>query len=275
MSNIKQTIQYLLILFILSILVISIIIFVTKTNPQAVVGIYAYILIPAFAAVITRSITHESLKKGALRLGSLRNIALAWTIGVGTALLSFLVPIYLKLGTFDSTYSKLVELISQVGKAPPENAPQFFAFMSIMSLTIFLIPVTLLAFGEEFGFRGYLLPKLLKFGRYKAIFFTGIIWGIWRIPLHSLAKGLSISDLLSLLLTAILFGSILAWLYFRSQSIWVPSLASAAYQSSQALYVLVTDVKPWIIDASGIAVLAGAFAILYFSREFEKIPKME
>lgn len=275
MSNIKPVIQYIIILSVLSILAITAILVAVQINPATAVGIYGYIFIPAISAVIARSLTGERLKKGALKLGSIKNIALAWTIGVGMALLAFFIPILLKLGATDPAYSKFTELISQVGATVPENPPQFFAFMSIMSLTLFLVPATLIAFGEEFGFRGYLLPKLLKFGKHKAIFFSGLIWGIWRIPLFSLTDGLSISNTLSLLLTAVLFGSILAWLYFRSESIWIPSIAGAAYQSSQALYVLITDIKPWIIEFSGIIILSIAVVILYFSREFEKIPEKE
>jgi hypothetical protein len=37
-------------------------------------------------------------------------------------------------------------------------------------------------FGEEFGWRGYLLPKLLPMGKLKAYTFLGAIWGLWHAP---------------------------------------------------------------------------------------------
>ena len=40
------------------------------------------------------------------------------------------------------------------------------------------------AFGEEFGGRAYLLPKLLPFGGRKAILIMGIIWGVWHWPVY-------------------------------------------------------------------------------------------
>lgn len=38
-------------------------------------------------------------------------------------------------------------------------------------------------FGEEFGWRGYLLPKLMPLGKWKAYTLVGIIWGLWHAPL--------------------------------------------------------------------------------------------
>ena len=37
--------------------------------------------------------------------------------------------------------------------------------------------------GEEAGWRGYLLPKLLEFMKpWKAVLLTGVIWGLWHAP---------------------------------------------------------------------------------------------
>jgi membrane protease YdiL (CAAX protease family) len=41
----------------------------------------------------------------------------------------------------------------------------------------------LFAFGEELGWRGYLLPKLMPLGKWKAYVLVGIIWGLWHGPL--------------------------------------------------------------------------------------------
>jgi Type II CAAX prenyl endopeptidase Rce1-like len=51
---------------------------------------------------------------------------------------------------------------------------------------------SVLTFGEEYGWRGYLLPKLLPLGEVKAAIVVGLIWGPWHAPM--LAAGLNYSS---------------------------------------------------------------------------------
>jgi len=41
-------------------------------------------------------------------------------------------------------------------------------------------------FGEEWGWRGLLLPKLLPLGQWRALLFSGAIWGAWHAPIVAL-----------------------------------------------------------------------------------------
>jgi hypothetical protein len=46
-----------------------------------------------------------------------------------------------------------------------------------------LILNVLFAYGEEYGWRGYLLPRLLPLGEIRATLILGAIWSAWHLPI--------------------------------------------------------------------------------------------
>jgi hypothetical protein len=55
-----------------------------------------------------------------------------------------------------------------------------FAYLMLM---VSALVVTLFTFGEEYGWRGYLLPRLLPLGEIRASLLLGVIWALWHLPL--------------------------------------------------------------------------------------------
>jgi uncharacterized protein len=66
--------------------------------------------------------------------------------------------------------------------------PLEYVVLAVIALTF----GSVLTFGEEYGWRGYLLPKLLPLGEVKAAVIVGLIWGPWHAPM--LAAGLNYSS---------------------------------------------------------------------------------
>ena len=95
------------------------------------------------------------------------------------------------------------------------------------------IPINMIfTFGEEFGWRGYLLPRLSPLGGVQAAIITGVVWGLWHAPLIILNDynypGHPWLGVLMMVLFTVALSMIFAWLRFRSGSIWPSTLAHAA-----------------------------------------------
>jgi uncharacterized protein len=76
-------------------------------------------------------------------------------------------------------------------------------------LTLLLIntPITaVLAFGEEYGWRGYLLPKLLPLGEVKASIVIATIWAPWHLPILLAGLNYLNKNPLAVLVFMFLFG---------------------------------------------------------------------
>ena len=76
---------------------------------------------------------------------------------------------------------------------------------------LLLVPVT---FGEEVGWRGYLLPRLLPLGQWRALVLSGAIWGLWHAPVILLGFNYPQHPVLGVLLMATMgaiLGTLLGW----------------------------------------------------------------
>ncbi|RJO73782.1 CPBP family intramembrane metalloprotease [Nocardia panacis] len=112
----------------------------------------------------------------------------------------------------------------------------------LMAMVIPLIPIY---WGEEFGWTGYLRPRLFPDRPLLSVGATALIWAVWHYPLAFFGYVEFGNPLLGLLVwtVSILFQEvILAWLYQSTGSIWTASLAHAG--NNMVLFLLVGQVLP-------------------------------
>ncbi|HEY6252929.1 MAG TPA: CPBP family intramembrane glutamic endopeptidase [Candidatus Angelobacter sp.] len=62
-------------------------------------------------------------------------------------------------------------------------AARAFGGRFAQSLTLGVLVASVFTFGEEFGWTGYLLMRLLPLGRWRAALIYGAIWGVWHAPI--------------------------------------------------------------------------------------------
>ena len=131
---------------------------------------------------------------------------------------------------------------------------------------------TILALGEEIGFRGYLLPHLLKLGRTRALLLSGLLHGVWHLPLllltpfyHGDGNRWLIGPLFLLTLSAA--GVFYGYLRLTSESIWPTALAHGAFNAFWNRFSLLTVavgsplVLEYLAGESGLFTLIGVVAL--------------
>jgi membrane protease YdiL (CAAX protease family) len=134
---------------------------------------------PAIAAFVVRKfITKEGFKDSYLRFGSFKPyLKSAIVIPLLFAI------VYLITSFFYAPDFTLQTFIQQNSLPELHIQPSIFILLIFVS-TFLTSPLInfIPSFGEEFGWRGYLLPKLLPLGKRKALIYSSIIWGLWHAP---------------------------------------------------------------------------------------------
>ncbi len=142
------------------------------------VGIYLFgvfgMFAPAAANLATRLITREGMENSFLALNFKGNgrYYLMSVLAVMAELLCGAVLFY-------AVYLNGMSFAEAFPPAALGEKTASFLFRISYSIVIFFT-----AFGEEWGWRGYLMPKLTRLmGKPAAVIVGGVIWGIWHAPL--------------------------------------------------------------------------------------------
>jgi hypothetical protein len=74
----------------------------------------------------------------------------------------------------------IIDVAAGFGRFEWPQSPML-TFASVLFIgSAFTLPLTI---GEEYGWRGYVLPRLLPLGEAKATFVLAAIWGLWHVPI--------------------------------------------------------------------------------------------
>lgn len=235
---------------------------------------------PAAAALITiRWVTHEKVSSILLRFGP------SWKPYLATALLiplvyvlTYLVTWSLGLGAPDWQLKDFYALVASSG-ADMSTAPApglLLAGMFFASLLVAPVINSLFGLGEELGWRGFLLPRLMPLGKWKAYALLGVIWGLWHAPLILMGfnyPGTPVLGVLMMVLLTTAIGFFINEMTLRYQSAilagWIHGVFnSQGYGIWRALLFANTNpVLGGITGLVGIIILSlfGLVAMRYFA----------
>ena len=150
----------------------------------------AAMFFPAVGVLLTRLITREGFKNAWLKPNVKKHIRyylLAW-FGPGILTLAGMGIYFLLVpGSFDPNCGYM-RLTLEAAGTPVDSLPMPLNLLLLIQTVqaFFLAPILnfVTCFGEEWGWRGYLLPKMKNLlPTVPILLVTGIIWGLWHAPL--------------------------------------------------------------------------------------------
>jgi membrane protease YdiL (CAAX protease family) len=218
-------------------------------KPSATFILMGLMFAPTVANIATRLITREGWSNTLLR----PNFRRGWPLYLAGAFLPILATIvggaiyYLLFpGQFDLTMTWARETGLMVpGPFGEALGPGMFLLYMVAMVLVAIVPFgLLLSFGEEFGWRAYLLPKLMPMGSRKAVILLGVIHGAWHWPIIFMGYeyglgywGAPVVGPLLFLLFTVSLSAFLAWVTLRSGSVWPAAVGHAAINASALMMV--------------------------------------
>jgi membrane protease YdiL (CAAX protease family) len=195
---------------------------------------WALMWTPAAASVVARLVLRKGFTDVSFRLGGRR----AWK-ALGLALIF---PIALGLVAYGIAWTTGLVPFSPrpIGLAAPYVADTASpAVVFVVNLAVAATIVTVFsvrtAAGEEFGWRGYMLTRLIDAGVPRPILASGLIWGLWHVPLilggAYLAGPPPVLASVLWMVTATAFSFAFARLRLETGSVWPAVALHAAWNA--------------------------------------------
>jgi membrane protease YdiL (CAAX protease family) len=193
---------------------------------------------PAIAALIVRAATKEGFKDAKLKLPLLSKLPyFLFALLLPLAIVAAMVFEAKVLGYLPAGFDLAKAIYGIVPAADTGEAAKVAKFANtgpwlIPTMLGMAIVTTPILWGEEFGWRGYLQPRLCPGKPVAAAIVTGVIWAVWHFPLvlrgYDYGREQALLGSAVFVVGAILLSFMFGWLVERTGSIWSSSLAHAA-----------------------------------------------
>jgi membrane protease YdiL (CAAX protease family) len=211
---------------------------------------------PAVASIVARLVNRDGIRDVSFRFGGLRGLAwngVAWVYPIVVGLLAYGTAWATGLVGRSSSWLEL-------GWSIAANAT-FWTAMSMIT-----------AFGEELGWRGYMLTRLVDARVPAPVLISGLVWGVWHLPIilsGQYAQGGSPLVSAGLFMLCIVpFSFFAARLRFETGSVWPPALAHAAWNAiiQGAFDPACEGQSIWIGESGILVVAANLLCVLLVTR---------
>ena len=212
---------------------------------------------PAAAALITRYIFYRNARGFGWGLPQPRLALLAYALPFLVSGSMFILAwLFLGYYTTDKTDTGVLEGLA-------------------VSATAVFVLLSIFGFGEELGWRGFLVPELAKLTSFRNVaLISGAIWAVWHWPLILFAAETTDFDktpvwfmLPVFSVTIIAAGLVMAWLTLRSGSLWpaviLHGAQNAITQDFFAEYTTESGNAAYYVSEVGILIAAARVVTAY------------
>lgn len=233
----------------------------TQAMGKMLIG--SMMFIPAIGVLLTRLLTKEGFKNAYIvpKTGkkSIPFFLFGWFGPVILSIIGAIVYYLIFRNRFDTGMSYMVAVYAVQGI---EVTPQLLktSMVSQIILAILLGPLLncITCFGEEWGWRGYLLPKMQeKCSILPMLLINGVIWGLWHAPLTVLGHnygigyaGYPFTGILAMCIFCTVMGVIFSYITIRTGSCLPAVLAHGSLNgfASAALFFHTSEtaINPFI-----------------------------
>lgn len=136
-------------------------------------------------------------------------------------------------------------------------------FQQLLPLSILIGPFIhfIFSLGEEIGWRGFLLPRLMVLGKLRAYVILGIIWGLWHAPIIWVGfnyPGHPVAGIATMCVLASAFGLFINEMMLHYRSAFLAAFIHAAV-NAQGFGIwmwLFPDVDPLLGGGTGLTAIA-------------------
>jgi membrane protease YdiL (CAAX protease family) len=210
---------------------------------------------PAIAHIITRLITREGWGSAFLK-PVIKTGWPWWLVGwFGPSLLVLIgALIYFLLfpASYDAQLTVLTSQLEAAGISGGSISPwQIVLLQTGLAMLISPLVNLVATFGEEFGWRAYLLPMLAKMGTRRALIISSLIWGVWHWPVILMGHNYGLgywgypwSGLLAMTWFCLSAGVVIGWVTLKAGSVWPAVFAHGALNGLAAIGLLFLKGQP-------------------------------
>jgi len=300
MKKINQTTLFLILTFTISFLLAGIY-KLTGGGSQdrtgfMILGII-YMFIPTIAVLIVKKLIHREKIATELLISFKINkwFFVAWLLMPILAFLTFGISLLFPdviyspdmSGMFSRFESMMTPEQAEQMRASVESLPLHPVWITLMQGLIAGITVNAIAgFGEELGWRGFLLKQFKDMNFMKASILIGFIWGIWHAPMILMGHNYPdhpVAGVFMMTILCILLSVILLYITIKSKSVIAAAIMHGTMNATAGISIMLieggNDLTVGMPGVAGFITLIIAIAVLfvydrYISKEKILVNKM-